>query len=274
MRTIFLSTAATTLLAVSAPAAAQTNGDWTGAYVGGRIGYGFQPSDSDETILFDTDLNGTFDDSVNTAAGANAFSPGFCGGAAGGALPTGCSDDRDGVEWAVHAGYDLQLGSSFVVGVVGEYGRSTIDDSVSAFSTTPAFYTMTRRLRDNASLRGRAGFALGDTLLFGTGGIAWGKIRNSFATNNAVNTFTDNGNDDAWGYRIGGGIEQRVASNFSIGAQYLYTSLKDGDYTVRAQGPAPATNPFILDNPLGTDFQRSGGRFNSHNVSVVASFRF
>lgn len=270
------STVLVMLAATATPASAQTPaaGSWTGPYVGGHIGYSFQPSDNDETIQFDTNLDGSFGDTVNTAAGANAFSPGFCGGAANSASPAdGCRGDKDGVEWAVHAGYDMQFGN-FVVGVVGEYGRSTITDSVTAYSTTPAFYTMTRRLRDNAGLRARAGFALGDTLVYGTGGGAWGKIRNSFTTSNGVNSFTDTGNDDAWGYKFGGGVEQKIGPNFSIGAQYLYTSLKDDGYRVNAGGPAPATNPFLLVNAGGTDFRRSGKDFNSHSAHVTASFRF
>jgi outer membrane immunogenic protein len=247
---------------------------WTGPYVGGRLGYAFQKSDDGETILFDTNLDGDFGDNVNTVAGANAFSPGFCGGAALGRTPaSGCGDDRDGTDWAAHAGYDMDLGS-LVVGVVGEYGRTAIDDSVAAFSTTPAQYTMTRRLRDNASLRARAGFALGDSLIYGTGGVAWGKIRNSFNTSNTVNTFTNNGNDDAWGYRFGGGLEQRVSPNFSVGFQYLYTRLEDDSFRVRAQGPAPTNNPFILVNGSGTDFARSGDRFNWHSAHVTVNFRF
>jgi outer membrane immunogenic protein len=262
------------LMAISTPAAAQEADSWTGPYVGGRLGYSFQGDDDNETILFDTDLNGTFGDTITTAAGANAFSPGFCGGAALANTPDrGCREDQDGTDWAVHAGFDYQLGS-IVVGVVGEYGRTYIDDSVAAFSTTPAFYTMTRRLTDNAALRARAGFALGDTLVYGTGGVAYGKIRNSFATSNAVNSFTNTGNDNAWGYRVGGGLEQRVSRNFSIGVQYLYTSLEDEDFRVRVAGPAPATNPFIRTNPNGTDFARSGDRFNSHSAHVTASFRF
>jgi outer membrane immunogenic protein len=80
---------------------------------------------------------------------------------------------------------------------------------------------------------------------------------------------------DSWGYRVGGGIEQRISQNFSIGAQYLHTSFKDDDYTVRIGGAnVPVSNPFILTNAGGTDFRRSGRRFNSNNVSVVASFRF
>jgi len=262
-------------LGVAAPLSAQVAESWTGPYVGGQLGYGFQPKDRNEAVLFDNNLDGTFGDTVRTAAGANAFSPGTCGGAAATNAPAGgCSSDRDGVDWKVHAGYDMQFGA-IVVGVVGDYGRATINDSVSTYSTTPASYTMIRRLRDNASIRARAGVALGDTLIYGTGGGAWGKIRNSFTSTNVANSFSDNGNDDAWGYRAGGGIEQRLAPNFSIGAQYLFTSLKDNSYTVRsARGTSPATNPFVLVNANGTDFRRSGDRFNSHVAAVTANFRF
>ena len=274
MKSLSLGSATLALMLTASPALAQS-ADWTGPYVGGRLGYTTQPQDKDETILFDTDLNGTFGDTVNTVAGVNAFSRGFCGGAARSATSNGCAD-RDGSEWAVHAGYDYQLGSSIVAGLVAEYGRSTIVDSVTAFSTTPAFYSFTRRLRDHASIRARVGFALGDTLVYGTGGAAYGKIRHSFTTSNAANTFTLAGDDEGkWGYRAGGGVEQRVSDNFSIGAQYLYTSLKDEDFTVRAGGTnLPVSNPFLRTNPNGTDFARSSSRFTSHNVSVTANFRF
>lgn len=259
---------------LATPAAAQTGGDWSGVYVGGRIGYSFQPNDDDETILFDTNLDGSFGDTVTTAAGANAFSPGFCGGSAITTAPGGgCTNDEDGIDVAVHAGVDGQFGN-FVLGAVAEYGRTDISDSVSSFSTTPASYTITRRLRDNASLRARAGIAFGSTLAYATGGIAWGKIRNRFETTNTVNTFTNSGNDDAWGYRLGGGVEQRLGRSFSVGLQYLYTSLEDEDFRVRAAGPAPATNPFIRQNPNGTDFARSGDRFTNHSVHLTMNFRF
>lgn len=274
MKILLHASATLVLVAVPCSVSAQT-ADWSGLYFGGRLGHSVQPEDKNEAILFDTDLNGTFDNTVNTAGGANAFARGFCGGAAGTATATGCRD-RDGTEWAVHAGYDYQLSGSLVAGVVAEYGRSTIGDSVTAFSSTPAFYTLTRRLRDSGSVRARAGFALDNTLAYGTGGVAYGKIRKSFATSNAVNSFTlGDGKTNAWGYRVGGGIEQKISDRFSIAAQYLYTSFKDDDFTVRVGGAnVPVSNPFILKNAAGTDLRRSSRRFNSNNVSVVASFRF
>lgn len=260
---------------IAVPAQAQDNG-WSGFYVGGQLGYGFQPSDGGETILFDTNLDGTYGDTVNTAAGANAFSPGFCGGAANGPTPAdGCRGDRDRIQGGVHIGYDMQAGENFVIGVVADYNRTGMRDSVSAFSTTPARYTMTRQLRDLFTLRARAGFAAGRTLFYGTGGAAYGKIRNSFSTSNTANSFTGNGNENGWGYSLGGGIEHRLSRNISIGAQYLYTSVDAGDYVVRTgPGTAPPTNPFLIVNANGTDFSRSGDRFSSHGVQAMVSYRF
>ena len=261
---------------VAAPALAQDEAaSWDGFYAGGRLGYAFRPNHRNERILFDTNRDGTFGDTVNTSLGANAFSPGFCGGAAAGPnAATGCDRDRDGTDWAVHVGFDKQFGN-IVVGVLGEYGRANVTDSVSAFSTTPASYTMTRRLRDNASVRLRAGYSFGGTLIYGTGGPAWGKIRHSFATTNATNSFTTNGNDKDWGYRYGGGIEQLIAPNFSIGLAYLYTRLKDKDARVAVgRGTALATNPFVLVNATGTDFKRSSSHLTMQSVTVTASYRF
>lgn len=264
------------LLTLAAPAAAQEGDDWTGGYVGGQIGYGFQPGDGDETIRFDTNLDGTFGEQVNTSGGANAFSPGFCDGAANGPTPAeGCDGDRDGLEFGAHAGYDYDTGGGFVVGLVADYTRSRLRDSVSAFSTTPARYTMTRRLRDVLSLRARAGVASGRTLFYGTGGIVRGSLRNSFSTSNAANSFTGNGNEKGWGYAVGGGVEHRLGGNLSIGLQYLYRSIDAGDYVVRAgPGTAGLTNPFRIVNPNGTDFARSGDRFTSHGANLTMSLRF
>lgn len=258
------------------PALAQDDDSWTGFYVGGQLGYGFGTGGNSETILFDTDLNGTFGDTVNTTAPANAFSPGFCDGTANGPTPAdGCDGDRDGIEGGVHVGYDWQTSGGFVIGGVVDYTRTRQRDSVSAFSTTPARYTMTRRLRDLATFRLRAGFASGRTLFYATGGLAYGGIRNSFTTSNGVNSFTDNGNEKGWGYAFGGGIEHRLASNFSVGLQYLYRSVDADEYVVRAgPGTAGLTNPFRIVNPNGTDFARSRDKMTSHGVHLTGSFRF
>jgi outer membrane immunogenic protein len=268
--------AALLLAGTATPALAQDADSWTGGYVGGRIGYAFQPNRGGETVLFDRNLDGTFGDTITTAAGANAFSPGFCGGAATAATPGNCDGDKDGIDVAIQAGYDYQFDGGFVLGLVADYGTQKGRDSVSAFSTTPAFYTLTRRLRDNYSIRARAGFGTETMLFYGTGGIAWGKVKNSFATSNTVNSFTTTGNDTAQGYRLGAGVEYRLGTNVTLGLQYLYTRLDDDDFRVRAgnSGTTPATNPFLLGNAAGTDFARSADKLTTNSLAATVNFRF
>jgi outer membrane immunogenic protein len=269
-------------LAMAAPASAQTEAaPFDGFYVGGSLGYDFQPKGQQDSIEFDRNLDGTFGDTVTLATpqangNTNAFQPGFCKGQATSNSPaTGCRQNKDGTGYAARIGFDKQFGA-IVVGAVGEFGKSEIRDSVTAFSTTPAYYTMTREVDYDASARLRLGFAANNTLFYGTGGIAYAKVDHSFETSNVANAFSSTGENDAWGYVVGGGVEQKVGRNFSVGVEYQYKTLKDDDYTVRAgnSGTTPAANPFISGNASGTDFQRSDDRLKSHSVRAVAAFRF
>lgn len=267
----FLTAAA---LLAATPALAQSA--WTGGYLSLVAGQSETSGGDDATILFDTQLDGTFSDSVNTAAGANAFSPGFCGGAAIGRTPgEGCEDDDRGDDYGVRFGYDWQS-SSWVFGLLGEYSQSDAADSVAAFSTTPASYTMTRELESIAALRARLGVSFGGdmNLLYVTAGYARAQVENSFASTNTVNTFVGNGDSEADGPQYGAGYERRLGDNFAIGVEYLMSDLKDDEYRVRAQGPAPVTNPFILVNSAGTDFRRSDDDLELESLRLTLSFRF
>lgn len=268
------------LLAASAlPAAAQSfDNAWGGFYIGGQAG-GSEPfSDSGSRILFDTNLDGNFSDTVRTGSGADAFSPGFCDGAANDRIPgAGCREDKGGAEHGLRAGYDWQSGN-VVYGVVLEYTQNDARDSVSAFSTTPALYTMTRDLDSTLALRARLGLAFGensDWLAYATAGAVRGRFENSFNSSNAANAFPQSGNTDANGYQAGVGVERKILENFSVGMEYLYTQLEDDEFRVRAApGTAPASNPFLLVNPAGTDFRRSDEDFKLNSLRLTATFRF
>ena len=66
----------------------------------------------------------------------------------------------------------------------------------------------------------------------------------------------------------------RLGAHWSVSGEYLFTSLNDKvDGTVRSQGPAPATNPFILVNAAGTDLRRKD-RFEFQTLRVGLSYRF
>lgn len=265
--------------AAIAPGAQAQDSDWTGPYVGVGVGYSFKSDD--EAVVFDTDGDGQFDDTVRTSGGGNAFAPGFCNGAAQGpTFADGCRTNDGNINLSVRAGYDLQLGN-WVVGAVAEHSVLHLGDDVSAFSSTPAAsYTFTRDLNSLSALRARAGWAGKAGLLYATAGMAWGDMDQSFTTTNTVNTFTPSEDSEIDGYQVGLGYEVKldnmwlIGTGWSMGLEYLWTSLDDGDYPV-AVGPGTATtgNPFLTADPTGADMKRTKDMFEYSTVALTLNWR-
>ena len=277
MRKSFITLAifATSTAAVPAFAQDERADHFNGPYISIVGDHSMQENDADEALLFDTDRDGQYDDTVRTVTNADAFAPGFCGAPANGNnAGAGCSNDTDDFGVYGRVGMDKRYGN-FVVGALIEGGKSWASDSATGFSTTPASYTFNRETEYEAAVRLRAGYTPGGGVLFyATGGGAYARMDNSFTTTNGANSFTDNGKTNAWGWQAGGGAEVMVGDKMSIGLEYLYTSLSDDDYVVEVgQGTAPATNPFLL-NGGGTNMIRSDEDFDRHAVRLTTSLRF
>lgn len=251
--------------------------DWTGFYAGGFAGWQMLNEEDDETILFDTNLDNNYGDTVRTGAGADAFSPGFCGGSPNdNNAGAGCEDDEQGSgEIGARVGYDWQTGP-VVVGVVGEFSKLSTEDHVTGFSTTPASYTFEREIQHLIAVRMRLGLSYGRFLPYVTGGYASGEIEDTYSTSNVANSFTPTKkNQDAEGYQIGAGVETMVTDTFSVGVEYLFTSLDTDPLIVRTgPGTAPATNPFLLVNTAGTNQRRSNDDTQLHGFRLTGTFRF
>lgn len=254
------------------------NRPFTGLYVGVSGGYDVQSNDLGSRINFDRNGDGT-PDQVLSSTGTNVFSPGFCNGKARGATVSangGCENDRNRGSYYGRVGYDRQLGP-VIVGALGEFGRTDIVDYVSAFSTTPNYYIMSRKIDWEASGRLRVGLQQGRGLFYATGGVGYARITHGFATSNTTNAFSIIQNDrDKFGYVVGGGAEVRIFGPFTFGLEYTYHDYKDGLYKVYAtRGNAAATNSFVLPPyTAGTVFQRSDDNFRWHSLRAVAGFHF
>ena len=271
--------AASAALIAASPAWAQ-DGDlpFNGLYVGASGGYDVQGNDVGSITEFDRNGDGTFGDPVVTATGANAFSTGFCNGRGRDASfsPTGCENDRNRPSYYARVGVDRQYGP-FVVGVVGEFGKTDIKDYVTGFSTTPANYVFSRGIEWESSGRLRAGYAAGNGLFYGTGGVGYARIKHRFTSTNTANSFSTLVDDsDKFGFIVGGGVEYRIMKSFSIGLEYSYHDYKDDQYLVRIErGTAAATNPFVLaPQTAGTTIRRSDDNFRWHSLRGVIGFRF
>ncbi|MGA9657891.1 MAG: outer membrane beta-barrel protein [Asticcacaulis sp.] len=268
-------TLAATLTTASLAHAQTGSSNWQGPYLSLSTGFVATRGDG-ERLSFDSDLDGKYGDMVKTAGGDDAFSPGFCNGAALGKTPAdGCQEDTNHGGIGLRGGYDLQHGS-FVYGLAGEISTLEISDSVTGFSTTPAAYRFTRKLDTLMAIRARAGYAYADWLFYATGGYAYAKIDRQLSTTNALNSFTATDGDDGDGYQVGFGVEQRMSPRWSVGLEYLHTSLKDEAPTVHA-GPSEntfASNAFLTGNPMGTDIRRDKDDFEFESVLLTVNYRF
>lgn len=276
-----ITVAAASAAFVAVPAAAQevTTDTYDGFYVGATLGGDFLDGMRDDRLVFETDDNGIFGDTVVTAAGTDAFLPGFCAGIANGAeFSAGCSDDDDGLAYSVRLGFDKRVNNSaLVAGFLVEGEMSDATDYTTGFSTTPASYTFARELDKSIAVRGRIGASPGDGrgLIYATGGFAYGQIDHEFITTNGANSF-DVVNGDKWqfGAQFGGGAEVMVAGGVTFGVEYLYSSYDDDDaYVLVGQGTAPATNPFVLRSG-STDLKTNAGNFDKHSVRATIGYRF
>lgn len=268
-----------TAILMSSTAFAQNNDPYfDGPYISGVIALESAQDSANDSILFDTDQDGNFNDTVNTITNANAFSPGFCDGTPVTAASAGCRGNRQDEGYAVRIGYDSQMGDGpFVAGVLIEGARPGLEEYTTGFSTTPASYTFGREIDWAVNARARFGFAPGEGrgLFYATGGVGYARIDHNFETSNGANSFTpDNERDWQFGWQAGGGAEIMLTRNLGLGLEYLYSSYNDDDYTVAVgQGTAPATNPFLLESG-GTDMRLSNDRFDYHSLRASVNLRF
>jgi outer membrane immunogenic protein len=210
---------------------------WTGFYVGGNIGYSWGNASGD--------LN---DPAIDIFSGL-------------GSLPTSFSESLrpKGVIGGGQFGYNYQVNPTWVVGLEAdlqasdEHARSSQSASTSGVFTGPGITGLTSsnvattfegRISWLATVRARAGVLITPTtLLFGTGGIAFGGLNVSgsgaanisltacivgigcIPTGNASGAFAFSQSTTKTGWTLGGGVEGALAGNWTWKAEYLYLYL-------------------------------------------------
>jgi outer membrane immunogenic protein len=174
---------------------------WTGFYVGGNAGGGW--ANSDTTMFFNTVTPpGSFISSPHTL-----WVDGFIGGG--------------------QAGYNWQSGN-WVAGQEADFQGSTQKGN-STFECTPLFFcgnlfvNLDQKLDWFGTVRGRLGWTFTPTsLVYATGGLAYGKIDSTVTDNFADSAFTSVTNI---GWTVGAGIEDQLSGNWTWKLEYLYMDL-------------------------------------------------
>lgn len=195
---------------------------WTGFYIGGDVGYGWGTS---------------------TGTSTNAT----------GVFPLPYSASPNGVIGGGFIGYNYQI-DQFVVGVEADWQAANNSGSVNAI--LPPSYTMTTKVNNYGSLRGRLGYAMDRWMIFATGGWAWGSASTSYGFTGAAAPFytnSFNGN----GYTAGAGFEYAFMNNWLARVEYRYTDLGSRSY---------------VDVP--TNSAETGNRVTINDVRLGIAYKF
>lgn len=140
------------------------------------------------------------------------------------------SPDIDGFIGGLQAGYNYQVGS-FVIGAETDIQYSNVSSSVF-------------NLDYFGTIRARAGVAMDQFLVYGTGGFAYGRGSYEFAglTNSQTNT----------GWTLGVGAEYAITPNWTARLEYSYLDLGTDTYAT-VNGP--------LEVGLTTNLVRLGANY-------------
>jgi outer membrane immunogenic protein len=208
---------------------------WSGFYVGINGGYGFS---ADDYAVVWNETNATLPFFGPATAGSLSPAGGFGGG---------------------QVGVNRQFGG-VVLGLEADLQVSDISDTA-AGSTTPylapggiATVTSKSAVGSFGTLRPRIGFTWDRTLLYGTGGLAWGRVTHSMLY---VDSFGFTGQDKTSssqvGYAVGGGLEHAFSGGWSMKAEYQYINLGSHSY-IAPELFGGATTAFAIHTNTDTDF--------------------
>jgi outer membrane immunogenic protein len=119
-----------------------------------------------------------------------------------------------GFAGGIQAGYNWQSGS-WVFGAEGDIQASGAEQTFAPWKFSNPWF---------GTLRGRVGYALGNVMFYGTGGLAFGELR---ATTFGVSESHTNA-----GWTAGVGAEMGFAPNWSAKVEYLYVDLANSNFVI------------------------------------------
>ncbi len=149
-------------------------------------------------------------------------------------------------------GYNWQSGR-LVYGVEADIQGASIKGAATATSLGgPA--TAENNLDWFGTARGRIGYAAGAALLYGTGGFAYGGVRDTLTSGGASIAH----DATATGYAVGGGVEYAFSPSWSGKAEYQYLNLGKDDLAL-ANGATAAFDHDYNTVRLGLNYHVHSG---------------
>ena len=210
---------------------------WSGFYVGINGGYGWNSS--------------------GNSIGYNYGNTGSIGGTD----QSGAPQPQGGFGGA-QIGYNFQSGS-LVFGVETDFQGGNISDRITGLTVNGNDFSSRESVDWFGTVRGRIGYAFGGVLVYGTGGVAYGDVRQGAFVASGVNSVAFGSDSTQIGWVAGGGVEYKITPSWSLKGEYQYIdlgsqTLSSTDTTgasVTATGPE---NSFSTVR-LGLNYRFGGG---------------
>jgi outer membrane immunogenic protein len=201
--------------------------NWTGFYVGVNGGW----IGSEDTHIDNT--------ATQTAPGGLLTAIGI------GAIPNSIGTTNNGGLVGGTLGYNWQVTPLWLVGVEGDIDWVSAKDhtAVGPFTAVdPTITTVSTQVEWLSTVRGRLGYTpAANALLYVTGGLAVGEHRLGIAafspTVVPVLNAASTTQSTSTGWTIGGGLEWKVAPQWSVKAEYLWVDLGNLNSTINYNFP-------------------------------------
>jgi outer membrane immunogenic protein len=129
-------------------------------------------------------------------------------------------------------GYDYSLGNGFVVGALGDFSWSGLSGDNDFGSNSD--YSLETSVDWLATLRGRVGFEVGNALIYGTGGFAFGGVEAELQASGGGDLGSVGGTQMGW--TVGAGINYMATEHLMLGVEYLYVDLGEESYDFGSSG--------------------------------------
>lgn len=219
---------------------------WTGFYVGVNAGYGWNSRDVTTAGVL-----------AGNVANVNA-----------GRRPSSISLDSKGFVGGGQVGYNYQIGQ-FVAGVEADLQYSDVKGRSSYISAVGDLSTFRYDLDYLGTVRARLGVAFDRVLVYGTGGLAYGKAQyNADFYSNAAGQplqFQGGQSHTRVGYAVGAGIEYAIpmggTSAVTLRGEYLYADLGKRSINVAA-------------TPIGVGAYTSEFQNRTHLLRAGVNYKF
>ena len=129
-------------------------------------------------------------------------------------------------------GYNWQFGNGFVLGAEADYQWSNIEGKVNingAISDLSAELAAGSEITSFGTVRARLGYGWDRTLLYVTGGWAYGRVKSGGAISLCGDADCFDGSlskrSSGSGWTLGAGLEYAITNNLSFKTEYLYVDL-------------------------------------------------